>query len=145
MANFASDVAAFAKSFEDGAEQAIRGTTIRLFSAFVDTSPVKDGRFRGNWFATGKQPSTKLTTNTDKDGTTTKNNIESAILGIQDWSTFTATNNLPYSEVIEYGKYGDGPLTTGGYSNKAPEGVVRINILRFNGLLEEEAAKVLPK
>lgn len=145
MGNFALDVQKFADSFEDGAEQAIRGTTIKLFSAFVDSSPVDEGRFRGNWFVTGKQPSTKVTFNTDKNGTNTKNKIESSIAGIKDWSTFTATNNLPYSEVIEFGGYKDGPNTTGGFSKQAPQGVVRVNIMRFNKLLTEEAKKALPK
>lgn len=145
MANFALDIQKFADSFEDGAEQAIRGTTIKLFSAFVDSSPVDEGRFRGNWFATGEQPSTKITSNTDKSGVNTKKKIESVILSLKDYSVFTATNNLPYSEVIEFGGYKDGPNTTGGYSNQAPEGVVRINVMRFNQLLEAEARKHLPK
>lgn len=145
MPNFALDVAAFAKSFDDGAEQAIRGTSIKLFSSFVDSSPVKEGRFRGNWFATGQQPSTKVTFNTDKSGNNTKNKIESAVNSIQDWSTFTATNNLIYGPLIEFGGYNDGPNTTGGFSKQAPQGVLRINIMRFNGLLEAEAARFLPK
>lgn len=146
MANFALDVKKFADSFEDGAEQAIRGTAIKLFSAFVDTSPVDEGRFRGNWFATGKQPSTKVSfSTTDKEGTNTKNKISSVVMGIKDWSTFTVTNNLPYSEVIEFGGYPDGPNTAGGFSKKAPEGVVRVNVMRFNQLLTEEARKNLPK
>ena len=68
-----------------------------------------------------------------------------SILSIKDWSTFTVTNNLPYSEVIEFGGYKDGPNTTGGFSKKAPQGVVRVNIMRFNKLLADEAKKNLPK
>lgn len=145
MASFALDVQKFAASFEDGAEMAVRGTTIKLFSAFVDSSPVDEGRFRGNWFATGQQPSTKITSNTDKSGDNTKKKIESVILSLKDFSVFTATNNMPYSEVIELGGYKDGPNTTGGFSKQAPQGVVRINVMRFNKLLDEEARKHLPK
>lgn len=145
MASFSLDVQKFAESFEDGAEQAIRGTTIKLFSAFVDSSPVLEGRFRGNWFVTGKQPSTKVTFNTDKSGNNTKNKIESAINSIQDWSTFTATNNIVYGPLIEFGGYKAGPNTVRGFSKQAPQGVLRINIIRFNGLLAAEAKKSLPK
>ena len=143
--NFALDVKKFAESFDEGAETAVRGTTIKLFSAFVYSSPVGEGRFRANWFATGKQPSTKVTSSIDKDGSNTVSKINSAIMGIKDWSTFTATNNLPYSEVIEFGGYNEGPKTVGGYSKQAPQGVVRVNIMRFNKLLDDEAKRVLPK
>ena len=143
--NFALDIQKFADSFEDGAEQAVRGATIKLFSAIVNSSPVDEGRFRGNWFATGKQPSTKTTNSADKSGENTKNKIKSTVLGIKDYSTFTITNNLPYSEAIEFGGYNDGPNTVGGFSKQAPQGVVRVNIMRFNKLLTDEANRVLPK
>lgn len=143
--SFTLDVQKFADGFIDGAEDAVRGTTIKLFSAIVDSSPVDEGRFRANWFATGQQPSTKVTFNTDKSGSNTKDAIDSKIEGLNDWSVFTLTNNLPYAEKIEYGGYNDGPKTTGGYSKQAPSGVVRTNIKRFNLLLEAEAKKDLPK
>lgn len=145
MNSFSLDVKAFADSFEQGSEKAVRGTAIKLFSAFVESSPVDEGRFRANWFVTGRQPSTKKTNSTDKNGNKTKKRIESAVLGIQDWSMFTVTNNLPYSEVVEFGGYKDGPKTVNGYSKQAPNGVVRVNIARFNSLLNAEAKKSLPK
>jgi hypothetical protein len=59
------------------------------------------------------------------------------------WYEFTLANNLPYANVIEYGGYqGDGPNTVGGFSKQAPQGVVRVNVLRFQQLIDEEAAKV---
>ena len=145
MANFALDVQKFADSFDEGAEAAIRSATIKLFSAIVESSPVDEGRFRANWFATGQQPSTKITNSVDKGGAKTINKIQSAISSIQDWSTFTITNNLPYSTVIEFGGYNDGPKTTGGFSKQAPIGVIGLNVKRFNALLEAESKKALPK
>lgn len=53
------------------------------------------------------------------------------IFAASDWNEFTLTNNLPYAERLEYG-----------WSNQAPQGMVRVNVARFNTLLEEEAAKV---
>lgn len=146
MANsFALDVKAFADSFSEGAERAVRSTVVNLSASFIDTSPVDTGRFKSNWFVTGQSPSTKIATSTDKSGQKTKAAAEGKALSIQDWSTFHITNNLPYSEVIEFGRYGNGPDTIGGYSTQAPQGVVRVNIARFNSLLNEEAAKRLPK
>lgn len=145
MANFALDVQKFAESFDDGAEAAIRGTTIKLWSAIINMTPVDEGRARSSWFATGKQPSTKVSNTTDKQGASTINKAEQVVMSIKDYSTFTLTNNLPYIDKLEFGGYGDGPKTTGGYSKQAPAGMVRVSIMRFNKLLAEEAKKALPK
>ena len=146
MADFALDVQKFADSFEDGAEAAIRGTSIKLFSAIILATPVDEGRARGNWFTTGQQPSTKQDDSArDKSGDGATKQAERVIMSIKDYSTFTLTNNLPYIEKLEFGGYGDGPKTTGGYSTQAPQGMVRMNVARFNRLLEEESRKVLPK
>lgn len=142
MSDFALDVANFAKAFGDEAEKAIRGTVIELSASFVDQSPVDTGRFRANWFLTGQQPSVQVTASTDQSGAKTKQAIKGKALSIKDWSVFTITNNLPYANVIEYGGYGDGPNTSGGFSKQAPQGVVRVNIKRFNQLLEKQARRL---
>jgi hypothetical protein len=36
------------------------------------------------------------------------------------------TNNLPYVANLEFGLYGDGEKTSGGFSKQAPQGFVRI-------------------
>ena len=64
------------------------------------------------------------------------------LLSLKNWETITLTNNLPYAKVIEFGGYpSSGPNTVGGYSKQAPAGVVRVNSLRFQSLIREEAAK----
>lgn len=145
MSDFSLDVKKFSESFIGGAEQAVRGATIKLWSTVIKASPVDSGRFRANWFASNEQPSTKITFNTDKSGSRAISAAANFVDSSRDWSTFTLTNNLPYSEVIEFGLYGNGPKTTGGYSKQAPQGVVRTNIRRFNRLLDQEASKSLPK
>lgn len=146
MANsFSLDVKKFADGFSDGAEQAIRGVTFKLFSAIIKSTPVDSGRARGNWFTTGQKPSSKITNKSDKSGSGSISDAQQVIVGIADWSRFTLTNNLPYIEKLEFGGYGDGPKTSGGFSTQAPQGMVRINIARFNRLLEQQAKQDLPK
>ena len=146
MADFALDIQKFADSFEDGAEQAVRGTTIKLFSAIIQSTPVDEGRARGNWFTAGQEPSKKINNSAaDLSGSNAINQVNSKVKSIKDFSTFTLTNNLPYIEKLEFGGYGDGPKTTGGSSKQAPAGMVKINVMRFNRLLNEEARKYLPK
>ena len=43
----------------------------------------------------------------------------------------TLTNNLPYAQRLEYG-----------WSQQAPQGFVRVNVSRFQQLINEEANKV---
>lgn len=141
--SFALDVAAFAAKAKKNPEIVIRQVSIKLFSAIILGSPVDTGRFRMNWQAAGRSPETGTVTGVDKTGTTSINKMASVIVGLKDWYEFTLANNLPYANVIEYGGYpGDGPNTTGGYSKQAPQGVVRVNVARFNTLLAEEAAKL---
>lgn len=145
MGEFTLGIEKFSENFILGAEKAIRGASIKLFSAIILDSPVDTGRFRANWFATGSQPSVKVTTTTDTEGSKTVNDMTKKVATIKDWSAFTLTNNLPYSLKIEFGGYGDGPETTGGYSKQAPSGLVRVNISRFNAELELQAKGYLPK
>lgn len=141
--SFALDVSAFAAKAKKNPEIVIRQVSIKLFSAIILGSPVDTGRFRMNWQAAGRSPETGTLIGEDKTGATAIGRMSSVVVGLKDWSEFTLANNLPYANVIEYGGYpGEGPNTTGGYSKQAPQGVVRVNIKRFNTLLAEEAAKL---
>jgi hypothetical protein len=132
--SFTSATKDFNLQFIEGAEDTMRGTTVKLWTAIIKSSPVREGRFRGNWFASGARPSSKKTLNTDKEGSKTLANATDKVLKQKDVSAFTLTNNLPYAQRLEYG-----------YSDQAPAGVVRVNVKRFNRLLEAEAKKKLPK
>lgn len=142
MGQFAGSIAAFAKKAKISQDRAFRGVSIKLFSAIITESPVDTGRFRANWMVSNGQSSTATTTEVDTSpgGEETKNKVEQYITGVKDVYAFTLANNLPYAHVIEYGGYpGDGPNTVGGFSKQAPQGVVRVNIARFEQLLNEAA------
>jgi len=144
--SFALDVKAFCDKAKKNPEIVMRQVSIKLFSAIILGSPVDTGRFRNNWFAAmGPGHSVETTTYTGKQGTAAINRMTKVVSESRGngWTELTLANNLPYANVIEYGGYpGDGPNTVGGFSKQAPQGVVRVNITRFNALLEQEAAKV---
>ena len=163
---FSSGVEAFSLGFIKGSETAVRVTAGKTFKDITFDSPVGffgGGRFRGNWFASGSQPSVKVTNKTDKGGSGTVAAMQKVVFGLEDWSTFTYTNNLPYANVIEFGGYPDPvklgtqtgktpegkpiyeKFSKGGFSKQAPHGVVRRNISKARRLLEVEAKKALPK
>jgi len=143
LGSFSLDVSKFVAKANKNVEKVVRSVSIKLFSAIIKESPVKSGRFRANWQTTGTNPATGLIAGTDPTGGATINSATTFITNAPTARQFTLTNNLPYAAVIEYGGYpGDGPNTTGGYSKQAPQGVVRVNVMRFQSLINEEAAKV---
>ncbi len=140
MGSFSLDVSKFAEKAKMSTAKAVRKTAIGLYSAIITESPVDTGRFRANWMVSGRQPDTTTTFELDKSGSKTIDKMTNFILSASDYGMFTLSNNLPYAHVIEYGGYpGDGPNTVGGFSKQAPQGVVRVNIARFEQLLNEAA------
>ena len=129
--SFTLDVKNFVEKAKANPETAVRSVSFKLFSAVIKASPVDTGRFRMNWQVAQGTPATGILNGTDMNGDIATANAESYIFGAPVWHDFTLTNNLPYAERLEYG-----------WSNQAPQGMVRINVARFNTLLEEEAAKV---
>lgn len=131
--SFALDVKAFCEKAKKNPEIVMRQVSMKLFSAIILGSPVDTGRFRNNWFASGSTPSREITTYTGKQGTAAISRVSKVITEARGygWTELTLANNLPYAQRLEYG-----------WSKQAPVGMVRVNVARFNTLLEQEAAKV---
>ena len=131
MMSFTLGIKNFVEKAKKNPETVARQVSFKLFSAVIKASPVDTGRFRMNWQTAGAVAPSGIIDGTDKGGAGAIGDAASYIFAASDWNEFTLTNNLPYAERLEYG-----------WSNQAPQGVVRVNITRFNTLLEEEAAKV---
>lgn len=129
--SFALDVSKFVEKAKKNPEKVMRQVSIKLFSAIIKASPVDTGRFRMNWMASGGTPASRVTDATDKSGNIATGNATSFVLKAADWREFTLTNSLPYAQRLEYG-----------WSQQAPQGMVRANISRFQQLINEEANKV---
>ena len=131
MSGFTLDIKNFVEKAKKNPETVARQVSFKLFSAVIKASPVDTGRFRMNWQTAGAVAPSGVVDGTDKGGAAAIGDAASYIFAASDWNEFTLTNNLPYAERLEYG-----------WSNQAPQGMVRVNVARFNTLLEEEAAKV---
>jgi hypothetical protein len=141
--SFTLDVRNFVEKTKKNNETVMRQVSLKLFSAIIKASPVDTGRFRMNWQATYSVPAKSVLAGSDPTGAAAINTMADVVLKNPLWFDFVLANNLPYANVIEYGGYpGDGPNTVGGYSRQAPQGVVRVNVIRFQQLIDEEAAKV---
>ena len=129
--SFTLDIKNFVEKAKKNPETVARQASFKLFSAVIKASPVDTGRFRMNWQTAGAVAPSGVIDGTDEGGAAAIGDAASYIFAASDWNEFTLTNNLPYAERLEYG-----------WSNQAPQGMVRVNVARFNTLLEEEAAKV---
>lgn len=128
---FRADLAAFAELSNTGIEKVYRGVLIKLFGAVIQDTPVDTGALRGNWRTSVKQPLLRALKR--KSGQESMNEVRSKLAKADPRVTAYLTNNLPYAERIEY----DGWSHT-----KAPEGMVRKNVLRFERLIKQEIRRL---
>lgn len=130
MGSFDLDISKFVAKANKNVEKVVRSVSIKLFSAIIKASPVDTGRFRMNWQTSGHAPAQGTTTQTDPSGNLALSNVTKYITS-NSISEYTMANNLPYAERLEYG-----------WSKQAPVGMVRVNVARFQTLIDQEAAKV---
>jgi len=152
--SFSSDLKRFEAKSMERAQAAKRKIVFDLFSAIIRDTPVDTGRLAGNWQTTSGAPAT---------GEIPRRGRSLAMAAIEkgirpmDVTTYLS-NNLPYAEVVEYGLYPD-PVQRGtwvkgkphghyevrsvaGYSKKAPAGMVRRNVVRFQEIAEKAGIAV---
>ena len=96
----------------------VRAATIGVFTGIRKDTPVDTGRARGNWQCTIGAPFGGENANGSDE------QIQQTIPR-RAGSVVYLTNNVPYIQKLEYD----------GHSSKAPTGMVRINVARFERLL----------
>jgi serine protease inhibitor len=139
---FSADISKWVELKAKGnTDKVVRATFIQLATNVILRSPVDTGRFRNNWFTSIGRQATGTSTFTQKSGQQAIN--QAAELSKQaPGRVIWLTNNLPYARALEFGLYGNGPKTTGGYSLQAPSGMVRVTVSEFNEIVRREANKV---
>ena len=105
----------------------VRGTTIALFNAVIMDTPVDTGRARGNWQTTVGQPATDQI---EREGASASMAEAEAKIPKGAGQETMLANNHPYIEELENGS-----------SKKAPQGMMRRNVERFQKLIDEQARK----
>lgn len=98
-----------------------REIILRLFRAVVFDTPVLEGTLRGNWQCSMMSPITGPISK--RVGNEVMKEIQSILDGSKLEDTIYLRNNMPYAYGIEY--YGWSKV-------KAPQGMVRKNIMRLN-------------
>lgn len=113
-------------------EKVMTNSAERLMKAIIKDTPVDTGQLRGNWQASlDTAINSPLIGTVDPNGDPTIQKSFSAISNYNIKSSIYFTNNLDYAARIEFGRY----------SKKAPAGMMRINVRKFNGIVQDEARR----
>lgn len=133
MLDFGGQIRAFARKVKKRVGYVHKNVTIKLFNAVVFDTPVDTGAARGGWRPSvgGVQwaPSNRI----DKTGGLVKKEIEVTITDDYGQVAFLS-NAVGHIVPLEYG-----------WSNKSPEGMVRINVARFQSLIKQTVAEAKQK
>ena len=97
----------------------IKKAFVGLSTDIIMDTPVLSGRLRNNWFPSVNQGTNKTTKYTGEKGAAATSRVSAVKFKLGD--TLYLTNNLPYAERIEFK----------GWSAKAPSGMVRKNLVRW--------------
>mgnify|MGYP006999136535 CR=1 FL=1 len=122
MTTFTLDISRFIERTELAADVVIRKVCLDLFSDITMNTPVDTGRARANWFATIGAPSSTTVEYSGSPASAGQGAIGDAAVAVSraTGNIFWISNNLPYIYRLEFE----------GWSNQAPNGMVRLAIDR---------------
>tara|TARA_R110000822_G_scaffold274268_1_gene396646 strand:+ start:412 stop:855 length:444 start_codon:yes stop_codon:yes gene_type:complete len=116
----------------------IRGVYFIGLSAIIKQTPVDEGRARNNWFLTIGHPFGLSGRDSDKTGAGSDASLMTMPPYVMNKKVYF-TNNLPYIETLEYGRYPNpnkGTETAGGFSNQAQGGWVRTTLIAMQNKIK---------
>ena len=125
--SFSAQISKYGKNTSSRISKIRRGVMLKLFSAVVMDTPVDTGRLRGNWLISQGAPNRNPVDRDDKSGQETMQEIQKEVLTTTGDESVFLTNNLPYAYRVEF---------EGWSHTKAPKGMVRRNVVRFNKLMK---------
>ena len=124
--SFFTDLRRFNRKAKDSLDRTRRIVIIKLFSAVIKDTPVLSGRLRGNWQTTINSPATGVIGIRDEAAAIAE--VQRMAAQSKGSDVVILRNNLPYAYRIEFD----------GWSKvKAPQGMMRRNVSRFQRLLSE--------
>jgi len=129
--SFSGDLALFAVLAVDKIQKVKRLASFDVYSNIINSTPVDTGALRSNWVVSNNRPFDGTV-----DAISTRDTALNAAERVLDQNlphqSVFITNNLPYAARIEYD----------GYSSFAPDGMVRINIMRWPQLVAHRVRQV---
>lgn len=129
--SFTSDLEKFHKKTMAVHAKVKRASSLDLFSLVVIGTPVDKGVLRNNWFLAVGNPSGEMIDSSDPSGQIAISRMKSDIDKGDINDDIYLTNNLPYAVPIEFD----------GHSGKAPDGMVRVNLVRWDSIVKSNTRK----
>lgn len=126
--SFTKDLNRFVSNSKEKMSEVNKRASFRLATAIVIKSPVDTGRFRSNWIGAFGSPSDRVLKTGRSDPL---KRLETYIGSRKFGSVFYFTNSLPYAVKLEYG-----------YSQQAPNGMVRLSVRNWSRYVQEEIARL---
>lgn len=126
MSNFLDTINRWTEETEQSIDDVLQTVVLMVGKSVVTLSPVKTGLFKGNWQLTIDGSANSSLIRRDPEGNSTLADIASKA------NTFTAGQVAYIQNMVTYGydlEYG--------YSNQAPEGIVRVTALKFAQIVED--------
>lgn len=126
---FSDQIRAFSVKASQAHDKIVRDTTIALFTNVITETPVDEGTAKGSWQTTVNTPATGQADRVDYSGSQA---IAEAVANTPEGAgqITCLTSNLVYIERLE-----------NGWSGQASHGMVRINVDRFQRMIDESAAR----
>jgi len=126
------------------AQQVVKASSLKLLESIDNKSPVGDpstwaspapsgytgGQFRANWMYSIGSPDVSVTDNTDPSGGESMRRATNTSYRLGD--KIYISNSLPYAYRLEYE----------GWSNQAPQGMVRVSVVEFRDFVRQAAAQL---
>jgi len=102
-----------------------RDVSIKLFNAIIMDTPVDTGEARGGWNASMEMPDLRETGRLDPTGSQAMADVNVTIKADRSKVAYLS-NSVEHIVPLEYG-----------WSKQAPEGMVRMNVVRFQSMMAE--------
>lgn len=152
LSSFNATVSSFSKNVEKDVSRLQRTIAFDLLGGIVKRTPVDTGRARGNWQISIGTPATGILDRklTKRNQTNVEEQAKISPSNLPPFSVIWLTNNLPYIEVLEFGKFvpkNPGPSkdprpkrkgkvwVKDGFSVQAPQGMVRVTLAEIEAAL----------
>lgn len=108
-----------------------QNSLMRVGGRIVAMSPVDNGRFINNWMSAYGSADAATSESLNKTGAESVGRLDAKLNGLAVGQAFYFTNSLPYAQRLEYG-----------WSEKAPNGMVRLSVANWQTIVAEEVARV---
>lgn len=125
---FSLSIGTFVEKTKANADQVLRKVSAEVLREVVLRSPVDTGAFRGAWVAAIGEVVTQPSPVLDKTGELAISRAEAVLRRASVGQVISIVNNLPYGPRLEYG-----------WSQQAPQGMVRLTIARWQEFVAKAA------